>query len=77
MAIREGVLCHKRTPIPPKKYKDGKTYLSISIFRMGLAIIQNLFTSINKLFKHIENRLKVNNDGINKDFEKLILMKNV
>jgi len=60
MAVREGLLNHKLKPIPFKKYKDGKLYLSISIFRIGLAIIQTLFTKINKLIEYIENQLKPN-----------------
>lgn len=58
MAVKEGLLSHKLKPIPKKKYKDGKIYLSISIFRMGLAIIQTLFTKINKLIHYIEHLLK-------------------
>ena len=60
IAVREGILSHKLKPIPMKKYKDGKIYLSISIFRMGLAIIQTLFTKINNLIEYIEYQLKVN-----------------
>lgn len=58
IAVREGLLSHRLKPIPVKKYKDGTIYLSISIFRMGLAIIQNLFTKINQLIEYIQIRLK-------------------
>ena len=58
MAVREGMISHKLKPIPMKKYKDGKIYLSVSIFRMGLAIIQTLFTKINQLIYYIEHLLK-------------------
>ena len=58
IAVREGLLSHKLNPIPIKKYKDGKTYLSISIFRMGMAIIQNLFTKIYNLIEYLKALLK-------------------
>ena len=45
IAITEGLLRHLEKPIPPKKYKNGKVYLSFSIFRLGLAIIQSIFTN--------------------------------
>jgi transposase len=60
MAVKEGLLSHKLKPILFKKYKDGKKYLSISIFRMGLAIIQTLFTKRNTLIEYIENQLNDN-----------------
>jgi transposase len=60
MAVKEGLLSHKLKPIPFKKYKDGKKYLSISVFRIGLAIIQTLFTKSNTLIEYIENQLHVN-----------------
>lgn len=63
IAIREGLLRHKLKPIPFKKYKNEKKYLSISIFRMGLAIIQPLFMKIYSLFDYIENHLKYNTDN--------------
>lgn len=58
MAVREGLISHKLKPIPMKKYKDGKIYLSISIFRMGMAIIQTLFMKTNQLIHYIEHLLK-------------------
>lgn len=58
MAVKEGLLSHKLKPIPFKKYKDGKKYLTISIFRMGLAIIQTLFTKTNELMEYIVNLMK-------------------
>ena len=77
IAVREGLLSHKRKPIPVKKYKDGKIYLSISIFRMGLAIIQNLFAKFNPLVEHIGKLLKANGDDWLVNPINLILIKNV
>lgn len=77
MAVREGLLSHKLRPIPMKKYKDGKKYLSISIFRLGLAIIQTLFTKSIKLFEYIRNKLKVPIDRRWGEVGNLILTKNV
>jgi len=77
IAVREGLLSHKLKPIPMKKYKDEKTYLSISIFRMGLAMIQNLFTKTNRLIEYIENQLKNHIESGSVNFENLILTKSV
>ena len=77
IAVREGLLSHKLKPIPVKKYKDGKIYLSISIFRMGLAIIQNLFTKINQLFEYIEKQLKAYVDWWSTKSRIFILTKSV
>jgi transposase len=77
IAVREGLLSHKLKPIPLKKYNNGKIYLSISIFRMGLAIIQTLFTKINKLIEHIENQLKANIQWEYGNSRNFILTKNV
>ncbi len=77
IAIREGLLSHKLKPIPMKRYKDGKTYLSISIFRMGLAIIQNLFMRINQLIEYIVNQLKAHVEWRSVKIENLIFTKSV
>ena len=53
IAVSEGLLRHLKKPIPLKKYKNGKTYLSTSIFRIGMTIIQTIFTNISKLINHI------------------------
>jgi hypothetical protein len=58
IALKEGILRHQSSPIPVKKYKDGKNYPSISIFRMGFAIIQTLFSTVLKLMDYIANQLK-------------------
>jgi len=57
IALKEGILRHSLKPIPLKKYKNGKKYLTISIFRMGLAIIQTLFTTVFELINYIGNQL--------------------
>jgi hypothetical protein len=77
MAVREGLLSHERKPIPIKKYKDGKFYLSISIFRLGMAIIQILFKKINKIVEYIEDQIKVPVDRIYRRFENIILTESV
>lgn len=77
MAVKEGLLSHKLKPIPFKKYKDGKKYLSISIFRMGLAIIQTLFTKINTLIEYIENQLNANDKWGLRTKRNLVITKSV
>ena len=53
-----------------------KIYLSISIFRMGLAIIQTLFTKTNELIEYIENQLKANVEWGHEHARNFILTKN-
>jgi hypothetical protein len=58
LAIREGMLRHLVKPIALKKYKDGKTQLAISYFRLGNTIIQSLFTDITHILKYLQPLLK-------------------
>ncbi len=77
IAVTEGILSHKFKPIPFKKYKNGTIYLSISIFRMGIAIIQNLFIEITNLIEYIENQLKCNMLVHSEGYHKYNLTKSV
>ena len=77
IAVKEGLLSHQRKPIPLKKYNNGTTYLSISIFRMGFHIIQGLFTTAIKLIVYIENQLKINTDKSDGECQNFIFLKNV
>ena len=77
IAVKEGLLSHQRKPIPLKKYNNGTTYLSISIFRMGVHIIQGLFTTVIKLIVYIENQLKINTDKSAGECQNFIFLKNV
>jgi hypothetical protein len=63
IALKEGVLRHILSPIPLKKYQNGKQYFVISIFRMGFAIIQTIFTSVFEIMNYLENHL---NDQLEK-----------
>jgi hypothetical protein len=56
-AIVEGILSHQQKPIPIKKYKNNKIYLSESIFRRGLSIILIMFNKLFKLLLYIESAL--------------------
>ncbi len=40
IAIREGIVEQLRKPFPIKKYKNGKQYIAISVFRKGLELIE-------------------------------------
>jgi transposase len=77
IALKEGMLQHKRKPIPWKKYKNGKVHLSISIFRIGFAIIQNLFSRTNNLIEYIIHQLKPFADVNFEELEQISLLKNV
>jgi hypothetical protein len=77
IAVQEGLLSHQRNPIPLKKYKDGTSYLSISMFRLGFYIIQGLFTTVIKLIGYIEKQLIINTEKNYGDYQNFILLKNV
>ncbi len=49
--VKEGLL--KMNTIKMKKYNNGKTYLSISIFRTGHTILQSLCKTINQFIEYI------------------------
>jgi transposase len=53
VAVKEGVL--KMNTIKMKKYNNGKTYLSISVFRTGYTILQTLCKTINQFIEYIES----------------------
>jgi hypothetical protein len=53
VAVKEGVL--KMNAIKMKKYNNGKTYLSISVFRTGYTILQTFCKTINQFMEYIES----------------------
>ena len=53
LAIREGILKHCKNPIPVKKYANGKTYLSVSIFRTGLEILDQLILTVKSIIMYL------------------------
>jgi hypothetical protein len=71
--IMEGLIKNQSKPIPIKKYKNGKTYLSIYVFRIGLATIQHLFKEIYQLICYLETH---SNSSTANEI-KLTLIKNV
>ena len=52
VAVKEGLL--KMNTIKMKKYNNGKSYLSISVFRTGYTILQSLCKNINQFIEYIE-----------------------
>lgn len=58
LAIQEGLLNRKKIPI--KKYKNGTSYLSISIFRKGYEIIQNTIGTLAELIQYTEKYIRIN-----------------
>lgn len=58
ISVKEGILKHLIKPIALKRYKDGKMYPAISIFRMGFVIVQNMFDKINRLITYINILIK-------------------
>ena len=53
VAVKEGIL--KMNTIKIKKYSNGKTYLSISVFRTGYTILQARCKTLNQFIEYIES----------------------
>ena len=53
VAVKEGLL--KINTIKMKKYNNGKSYLSISVFRTGYTVLQALCKTINQFIEYIES----------------------
>lgn len=60
MAIAEGIIQQKHSPPKMKKYKNGKSYPLISVFRRGYVELQSLFLNIVTLVNYFDNMLKNN-----------------
>ena len=57
LAIKEGLIEHFKHPIPFKKYKNGKMYLSVSLFRLGIEIIDRLVLTLKSVLNFIVEQL--------------------
>lgn len=53
IAIREGIVEQLRKPFPIKKYKNGKQYAAISVFRKGLEMIEGFLEHAFALVLHL------------------------
>ena len=53
VAIREGMLAFIRKPFRKKKYKNGKIYYEVSIFRKGIELLELLIRSVVSLLKYL------------------------
>ncbi len=53
LALREGLLYLLNKTIPIKKYKNGKQYLSISVFRKGMEEIEQIVSNAWELICYV------------------------
>lgn len=53
LAVREGMLAYIQKPFRKIKYKNGKVYDEISIFRKGLEILDGIINSVVTLLKYL------------------------
>lgn len=53
LAIREGMLAFIQKPFRKKKYKNGKVYYEISIFRKGIEVLDLIIENITSLLKYL------------------------
>ena len=74
LAIREGILAFMHKPFRMKKYKNGKTYPEISIFRKGIEILEPLVNGLYALFKYL---IKIIDYAIAKPFIDKVFIKYV
>lgn len=74
VAIREGMLAFIRKPFRKKKYKNGKEYYEISIFRKGIEVLDLIIGSISTLIKYL---IKANFNSLRNPYIDKVLIKNV
>lgn len=74
IAIREGMLSFLQKPFRMIKYKNGKQYLEISVFRKGLEILEAFINDLNSVLKYLLKTLTL--AQYNKYVDR-ILIKNV
>ena len=73
LAIKEGILKYMQKQIAMKKYKNGKIYLEISIFRKGLEVLEEVISSLLNFIRYLIHQIKY----AMKDPSLLVLIKNV
>ena len=74
IAIREGVLAYSRKPFRKKKYKNGKVYYEVSIFRKGLEIIDGILNNSISLLKYLIRSIYYSGGN---PYVNVVLIKNV
>jgi len=73
LAIKEGILKYLQKQIAMKKYKNGRMYLEISIFRKGLEVLEEVISGLWNFIKYLIHQIKY----AMKDPYLLVLIKNV
>lgn len=58
LAIKEGVLKFMQKRIPVKRYKNGKVYLEMSIFRKGLEVLEGVIADVFGFIKYLVYQIK-------------------
>lgn len=57
IAIREGMLAFIKKPFRKKKYKNGKEYYEVSIFRKGIELIERVIINFTEVLKYLINTM--------------------
>ncbi len=73
LAIKEGILKYLQKQITMKRYKNGKIYLEMSIFRKGLEALESVLNDLWKFIRYLIYQIK----HAMKDPSLLVLIKNV
>ena len=58
LAIKEGVLKYLQKQIRMKRYKNGKVYLEMSIFRKGLEVLQGVLNGLHRFIRYLLYQIK-------------------
>lgn len=74
IAIREGILAYIRKPFRKKKYKNGKEYHEISIFRKGLEMIDGIIDNFISLLKYLISAIYYSGSN---SYVDMVLIRNV
>jgi transposase len=58
LAIKEGALKYMQKQIGLKRYKNGKVYLEMSIFRKGLEVLDGMLNGLNRFIWYLLYQIK-------------------
>ena len=58
IAVMQGILQQQKHPPEMKRYKNGKCYPAISVFRKGYLLMQQIFLNLMDIILYLDKRLK-------------------
>jgi hypothetical protein len=58
LAVREGVIKYLQKQIGMKRYKNGKVYLEMSIFRKELEVLEGALNGLSRIIGYLLHQIK-------------------